>query len=126
MCEQALSISERALGPEHPDTARILNNLAELYTTHGQYAKAEPLTKRAVEIVEKRLGPDHPDLAMCLNNLALLFQATGRLAEAEALSPRHPTILLRACGSTGRAHPHLHAWRNNYAAVIKRMALASC
>src|SRR5260221_1072341 len=125
MCEQALSISERALGPEHPDTARILNNLAELYTTHGQYAKAEPLTKRAVEIVEKRLGPDHPDLAMCLNNLALLFQATGRLEEAEPLSRRHLTILFQFVVSTGRAHPHLHDGVTNYAALLKQMGGSS-
>ena len=40
---RALSIREKALGPEHPDVATALNNLAALYKANGEYAKAEPL-----------------------------------------------------------------------------------
>ena len=47
------------LGPEHPDTAGSLNNLAALYQAQGSYAQAEPLYKRALAIVEKVLGPEH-------------------------------------------------------------------
>ena len=36
----ALAIRERALGPEHPDVAASLNNLAMLYHAQGQYGKA--------------------------------------------------------------------------------------
>jgi hypothetical protein len=39
---------EKALGPEHPDVAAGLNNLAEFYRLQGQYAQAEPLVKRAL------------------------------------------------------------------------------
>ena len=46
-----------ALGPEHPDVARSLNNLAGLYRAQGQYAKAEPLYQRALGIREKALVP---------------------------------------------------------------------
>ena len=46
--ERALAISEKALGPEHPDVATSLNNLALLYSNQGQYAKAEPLNERAL------------------------------------------------------------------------------
>ena len=55
--------SEQVLGPEHPDTALSLNNLAELYHTQGKYAEAEPLSKRALVIYEQALGPEHPDTA---------------------------------------------------------------
>ena len=65
-----MAISEKALGPEHPDVATILNNLAGLYKAQGHYAEAEPLYKRALAIDEGALGPDHPDLARDLNNLA--------------------------------------------------------
>ena len=34
---------EKALGPDHPDVARSLNNLAVLYYEQGRYADAEPL-----------------------------------------------------------------------------------
>ena len=44
---RALEIREKALGPEHPDTAASLNNLAGLYVSQGQYEEAEPLLKRA-------------------------------------------------------------------------------
>ena len=47
------------LGPEQPDTAASLNNLAALYQAQGSYAQAEPLYKRALAIVEKVLGPEH-------------------------------------------------------------------
>ena len=55
--ERALAIWETALGPEHPDVATSLNNLAMLYYDQGQYAKAEPLYQRALAIREKALGP---------------------------------------------------------------------
>ena len=41
--QQSLAIWKKALGPEHPDVATSLNNLAELYHAQGLYAKAEPL-----------------------------------------------------------------------------------
>ena len=47
--------------------------MAALYETLGDYAKAEPLFKRALAIREKALGPEHPDVATSLNNLALLY-----------------------------------------------------
>ena len=56
---ESLELSEKALGPEHPDTAQALNNLAVLYDSMGDYAKAEPLYQRALKIKEKALGPDH-------------------------------------------------------------------
>ena len=37
--ERALAIYEKALGPEHPDTANSLNNLAALYRKQGRDAE---------------------------------------------------------------------------------------
>ena len=48
--KRALEIRERVLGPDHPDTATSLNNLAILYDNQGRYEEAEPLYKRALEI----------------------------------------------------------------------------
>jgi hypothetical protein len=44
----ALAICEEAFGPEHPRTARSLNNIAALYRATGAYAKAEPLYQRVL------------------------------------------------------------------------------
>ena len=61
LLQRALQIREKALGPEHPDVATSLNNLAVLYRAQGRYAEAEPLYQRALKIREKALGPEHPD-----------------------------------------------------------------
>ena len=70
VAQEALKVAEDNVGPNHPDVATSLNNLAELYKTQGHYAKAEPLYKRALSIKEKALGPNHPNVATSLNNLA--------------------------------------------------------
>ena len=46
--KRSLAIREKALGPDHPDVATSLNNLAELYRAQGRYADAEPLYKRVI------------------------------------------------------------------------------
>jgi tetratricopeptide (TPR) repeat protein len=83
--ERAIAIGEKTLGPEHPDLAIMLNNLALLYSVQGKYDEAEPLLKRAFAIDEKALGPEDPGLAIDLNNLAELYLNQGKYAEAEPL-----------------------------------------
>ena len=48
--QEALGIRQKALGPEHFETASSLNNLAMLYWSMGEYVKAEPLLKEALRI----------------------------------------------------------------------------
>ena len=59
IAQRALALREKALGPDHPDVATTLHNLAALYYNQGRYADAEPLYKRSLAIGEKALGPDH-------------------------------------------------------------------
>ncbi len=54
------------------DDPTVLNNTALSLAEAGDYAGAEPLSRRALAINEKALGPDHPEVAIDLNNLALL------------------------------------------------------
>jgi tetratricopeptide (TPR) repeat protein len=88
LCKRALAITEKALGPEHPDTALSLNNLATLYISQGRYAEAEPLYQRALAIVEKALGPEHPNTAQALENYAALMRKLNRESEAAKLEAR--------------------------------------
>ncbi len=48
-----LSITEKFHGPDHPDVADTLGNLANLYRQQGKYEEAEPLYKRAILIFYK-------------------------------------------------------------------------
>jgi tetratricopeptide (TPR) repeat protein len=86
--ERALAIREKALGPDHPDTAASLINLAGLLYDQGELAAARPLYERAVEIWEKVRGPDHPDTATILENLAQVLQKQGEFSSARPLRER--------------------------------------
>ena len=56
--ERALAISERALGPDHPDTATSLDNLL---VDQGELDAARPLSEHALAVRERVLGPEHSD-----------------------------------------------------------------
>jgi CHAT domain-containing protein/Tfp pilus assembly protein PilF len=109
--KRSLAISEKALGPDHPDVANFLLNLANLYQAQGRYSDAAPLFKRSLAISEKALGPDHPDVADSLNNLADLYQAQG-YRDAEPLYKRSLVIREKALGPD---HPSVAASLNNLA-----------
>jgi tetratricopeptide (TPR) repeat protein len=123
---RALTINETSLGPERPEVAVNLNNLAELLRATDRMGEAEPLFRRALTIFEKSLGSERPEVAVNLNNLALLLRDTNRLSEAEplfwralainetSLGPDHPQVatnlnnlaeLLRATNRLGEAEP---------------------
>ena len=53
MCKRALNIREKVLGPNHPDVAKQLNNLALLCQNQGRYAEVEEYYERALEIYRK-------------------------------------------------------------------------
>src|SRR5262249_50203654 len=93
---------ENVLGPEHPDVALSLDNLASLYTSQDRYTEAEPLYRRALAIREKVLGPQHPAVANNINGLAELYRAQNRNAEAEPLYKHALAIPERAVGSGPR------------------------
>ena len=116
VAEKALAITEKALGPEHPDLATSLNELALLYETTGQYAEAESLYKRSIAILEKALGLEDPDVAASLNNLAALYQTTERYAEAEPLYKRSLAILEKALGPE---HPDVATCLSNIAMLYE-------
>ncbi|MEZ4645328.1 MAG: tetratricopeptide repeat protein [Chloroflexota bacterium] len=62
VCERALAIFEKALGPDHLD-AGSLNNLGTLLKDMGELAEVRPYLERALAISEKALGPGHPFVA---------------------------------------------------------------
>ncbi len=115
--KQALSIFEKALGPDHPDTGTALSNLALVYADTGRYAEADPLYKQALSIFEKALGSDHPDTGTALSNLAALYAATGRYAEAEPLYKQALSIFEKILGPD---HSDTGTFLNNLALLYAR------
>jgi hypothetical protein len=51
LLQEALAIREKASGPDDPDVAASLNDLAGLYRELGRYGDAEPLYRRALAIL---------------------------------------------------------------------------
>ena len=113
---RALDIDEASFGPDHPDVAIDLNNLALLLQDTNRLGEAEPLMRRALAIDEASLGSDHPDVARDLNNLAALLQATNRLGEAEPLMRRALDIDEASLGSD---HPEVATDLNNLARLLQ-------
>jgi tetratricopeptide (TPR) repeat protein len=72
----------------HADASWLLNQVGQRLDDLAEWARAEPLMRRALKIDEASYGPDHPDVAIELNNLAQLLQETNRLSEAEPLMRR--------------------------------------
>lgn len=96
--EEALILTEEAFGPEHPNTAKSLNNIAQIYAAMGCGEAAERLFLSSISINEKALGRAHPDLAPALGNLASLYSSAGRYGEAERLLRRLVKIREKEAG----------------------------
>jgi tetratricopeptide (TPR) repeat protein len=86
--ERARAIYENVLGPEHPDTATSVSNLATVLWDLGDRAGALPLFEHALAIREKVLGPEHPDTAESVNFLAHVLHDQGDFAGARPLVER--------------------------------------
>ena len=113
---RTLEIDQASFGPDHPEVATDLNNLAALLQATNRFDEAEPLMRRSLEIDKASFGPDHPKVASRLNNLAQLLQATNRLDEAEPLMRRALKI---DEASLGLDHPDVAIDLNNLASLLK-------
>lgn len=108
--EELVPAGEKAFGNDHHYVATFLNNLAWLYSSLGNYPKAEALYKRSLEITEKTFGPEHGKMVTSLSNLALLYQKLGEYAKAEPIYQRALAISEKALGPE---HPDAALCLNN-------------
>jgi len=116
LLERGLAVREKVLGPEHPDTATSLHNLAFLLQAQGDLAGARTLCERGLAIREKVLGPEHPDTAKSLNNLALVLQGHGDPAGARPFFERALAICEKVLGPE---HPNTAMSLHNLALVLR-------
>jgi tetratricopeptide (TPR) repeat protein len=78
-----LAIDERVLGPDHPDVAITLNNLARVLIERRAFAAAAPLLDRAIAITRKQRGDGYEELGFMLGSKGLVERAEGRPGQAE-------------------------------------------
>jgi tetratricopeptide (TPR) repeat protein len=93
--QRAVAAKEKAFGPDHPDVALSLSNVAVLLVELGQLAEALPYIQRAIASSEAGLGPDHPRTASALANGAEILNRLGRYEEARRMSQRALNIFER-------------------------------
>jgi hypothetical protein len=78
---RALAIDEQSYGPDHPDVAAHLNNLALLQRATNRLDEAEPLARRGLRILiefRHRTGHEHPNFDAGLANYRDLLEALGK------------------------------------------------
>jgi eukaryotic-like serine/threonine-protein kinase len=98
LLEKALDTRLKALGPDHPDVATTLSDLATVVWHKGDFAKAETLLKQALAINEKRFGPDSLEVAASLHNLGNLNWSQGNYVEARRVLERSLAIREKLLG----------------------------
>ena len=109
---RALEVMEKVLGPEHPNTATALNNLADTHVSLAQHDLALPLQRRTLAIRESAFGPEHPDTAAALNNLAMTYSALAQQDLALPLKRRALEVMEKVLGPE---HPDTATALNNLA-----------
>lgn len=122
MFEQALDIEEMMHGPEHPDVATGLSNLAGLLQDVGEAAKARLLLERALAIDEKVHGLEHLKVGIRLSNLGPVLRHLGELAQARQMVERALAIKQTTCGPE---HPDVATDLSNLALVLRDLGEAA-
>jgi tetratricopeptide (TPR) repeat protein len=90
------AVSDRVLGPGHPDTLVAGERLAGAYLTAGRAAEAVSLFQWVLTARFGELGGDHPGTIAARHNLGHALVATNQLADAV-------TVLDQAVGDYERA-----------------------
>lgn len=97
---RALFLREQNLGANHPDNARTLGLLADLYRNHRRFEGAESLYRRSLELRRKNLGEGHPDCCMSLKELTQVLMLQKEFEEAKPLLEEWLAIVERTLGKT--------------------------
>lgn len=113
--EQAVTIRQRILGEDHPDTAHSLNSLGYLLRAQGKLAEAGPYFERALAIREKILGEEHSDTAVSLNDMGRWLYEQGDLVTARQYYERALAIGRKVLGEE---HPLTAEYYNNVGASL--------
>jgi tetratricopeptide (TPR) repeat protein len=80
-----LGVDRKVLGPDHPDTATTMNNLARVLLEERRFGDAAPLLDHAISIGERERGEANAFMAFAYSNLAIVSSHTGKPVQAEAL-----------------------------------------
>lgn len=115
MHRRALELRKSALGPEHPDTLGIMNNLGLVLHSQEKYEEAGNMHRKTLELRKLVLGPGNPDTLDSMNNLGLVLHSQEKYQEARDM--HYQTLGLRK-SILGPEHPSALSSMNNLALVL--------
>lgn len=118
--QRAEALQIEANGPNHPNSAAVIQNRATLYLAQRQYRKAESGFRRAIETWE-HLGAHDLEIADAFRGLAIVCSHTGRGTEAALLNSRAIEIWTEQVAS-GYASPQVRV-ALSHAYLEKKMPL---
>jgi len=130
--ERALKIGERAYGPNNPNVASFLSNLAGVLQelaeaerrahrpedAHRNLDAARHYLERALAIGEETYGASHHIVAIRRNTLGLLLREMGDLEGAREELERALTTMKEALGED---HRRVSKLQKNLTAVIREL-----
>jgi tetratricopeptide (TPR) repeat protein len=94
---RTLGLRRRVMGPDDPQVADTLGNLATLKRDRGDLGAAEALLREALEI-RRRTAGDHPDTALSLGSLAVIVASKGDFDGALPLAEEAVAMRRRLAG----------------------------
>ena len=92
LLEQSLAILEKRLPVNHPDTGKVVGNLADVYRMQGRLEESEVAYRKALRMLEQAWGPESLQLLPTLLAYSQVLRARQEYAEAEALEVRSTRI----------------------------------
>jgi len=111
-----LSLSREKNGEAHKETLELMNRMAILLKSRGDYTQAEAMYLHTISLLEKTGRKGESRLAMVLVNFAELTRMRGFLEQAEGLARQALALQEKVKGPW-----HMSTWLaiNNLASVLK-------
>lgn len=91
--KEALSIFEKVLGLQHPNSLATLEAIAQLYVVHNKLNKALPFYERAAKLDDARIREEsRPIFIRMLTKLAWIYYTQGKHLESAQLYARAESL----------------------------------
>jgi tetratricopeptide (TPR) repeat protein/tRNA A-37 threonylcarbamoyl transferase component Bud32 len=113
---KALATRNARLGPDHPDTLRILHKQALAYEVARYLPQAIERLEQVRDAQVKKLGADHLDTLTTRHDLGVAYRLANRPAEAVALLEQVRDARVKQLGAD---HPETLTTRNSLARAYR-------
>jgi tetratricopeptide (TPR) repeat protein len=132
--ENALSIEQQSLLPNHPDFASSCGNISLVYDSMGDYPRALSSYEKVLTIQQQSLAPNYPDLASSYSNIGTVYHNMGDYSKAlssqekalkiqqQSLVPNHPD-LAKSYGNMGNVYQNLGDCHKAFLSYEKTLAI---